>query len=161
MRLSGGSSRVRRIGFACGVAAAVLAVVPLAALAAAGGTVFGGTTSQGMPVVIETSRNGRKVVRATIGIRLPCTSGAVAIVPDGYANMTVNRQRRFGTSFGPVTTRNDDGTSMEFEGAVSGAFNKARTKASGRWSLKVTERATGDQSTKRPRDITMPAAWQA
>ena len=40
----------------------------------------------------------------------------------------------------PKTNRHDDGTSIEFEGAVSGAFNKARTKASGRWSLKVTER---------------------
>jgi hypothetical protein len=65
-------------------------------------------------------------------------------VPDGYRALAVNKQRRFNASFGPTTTRNDDGTTTDFEGSISGTFNKARTKASGRWSLKATDHdATG------------------
>jgi hypothetical protein len=43
-----------------------------------------------------------------------------------------------------MTTRNDDGTTTDFEGSVSGAFNKARTKATGKWTFKATDHdATG------------------
>ena len=139
MRLSGGSSRVRRIGYACGVAAVVLAVVPLAAIAAAGGTVFGGTTSQGLPVVIEMSKNGRTVTKVTVAIRLTCTSGGIVTLPDGYQKMKVKKNRKFGAAFGPSTQRNDDGTTTDYEGSISGGFNKARSSASGTWSLKWTD----------------------
>ncbi len=105
----------------------------------AGGTVYGGATGQDFPVVIETSKNGRKVTKAKIAIRLTCTSGSTLTLPDGYTGLTVNKRRRFGTSFGPTTNRNDDGTTMDVQGAISGALNKARTKASGTWSLKVTD----------------------
>ena len=147
MRLSGRVLSERRIGCACALAAGVLVVAPLAApakplratVAAAGGTVYGGATAQGFPVVIETSRNGRKVVDSTIAIRLTCTSGGAVTVPDGYRGLSVSKKRKFSASFGPMTTRNDDGTTTDFEGSVSGAFNKARTKATGKWSLKATD----------------------
>ena len=140
MRLSGGRSRVRRIGPACVVAVAVLAAVPLTAVAAVGGTVFGGSTAQDFPVVIETSKNGRTVTKATIAIRLTCTSGATIVVPDRYPKLSINKKRKFGASFGPATNRNDDGTTIDFEGTISGTFNKPRTSASGTWSFKGTER---------------------
>jgi hypothetical protein len=152
MPLSGRVLRQRRIGWACAVAAGTLMVAPLTAAArpehgsvramsaGAGGTVYGGVTAQDFPVVIETSRNGRKVVEAGIAIRLTCTSGAGIIVPDGYRAMSVSKKRKFTFSFGPVVDRNDDGTSTDFEGSISGAFNKARTKVSGKWSLKATDR---------------------
>jgi hypothetical protein len=38
-----------------------------------------------------------------------------------------------------MTNRNDDGTTTDFEGTISGSFNKARTKASGKWSFKATD----------------------
>jgi hypothetical protein len=151
VRLSGGVLRQRRIGWAFAVAAGALVVWPLTAAAgpeqggsrattaAAGGTVYGGVTAQDFPVVVETSKNGRKVVKATIAIRLTCTSGGVFILPDGYTAMSVSKKRKFSASFGPMTSRNDDGTTTDFEGSISGAFNKARTKASGKWSLKATD----------------------
>ena len=150
MRLSGGSSRVRRIGSLCGVAVVVLAVVPLTAAArpehggplatsaAAAGTVFGGSTAQDLPVVIETSRNGRRVTSAITAIRLTCTSGVIATLGDGYQKLPVSKKRKFGLTFGPAIQRNDDGTTSDVEGAISGAFNKARTSVSGTWSFKVT-----------------------
>jgi hypothetical protein len=111
-----------------------------ATTAGAGGTVYGGVTAQRFPVVIETSRNGRKLVEATVAIRLTCTSGGAVTLPDGYRGLSVNKKRKFRASFGPVTSRNDDGTTTDFEGSISGAFNKARTKASGKWSFKATDR---------------------
>ena len=137
MRLSG-----RIIGWTCAVAAGALVVSPLTAAARpaqASGTAYGGVTAQEFPVVIETSKNGRKVVRATIAIRLACSSGAIVIVPDGYMAVSVSKQRKFSASFGPMTNRNDDGTTTDIEGSFSGSFNKARTKASGKWALKATD----------------------
>jgi hypothetical protein len=110
---------------------------PIAA-AAGGGTVFGGATAQQFPVVIEMNKTGKKVVHARIAIRLTCTSGGRVTVPDHYGPLSVKRGK-FSQSFGPDTLRNDDGTTTDFEGAISGTFNKARTKASGKWSLKATD----------------------
>ena len=154
VRLSGEVLRQRRIGWVCAAAAGALVVFPLnaaarpehggsgATAAGAGGTVYGGATGQDFPVVIETSKNGRKVVKARIAIRLTCTSGGSFALSDSYAGLSVNKRRRFSTSFGPVTNRNDDGTTTDVQGAISGAFNKARTKASGTWSLKATDHDT-------------------
>jgi hypothetical protein len=148
------SLALRRTGCACAVAASALVAStptaaarpehgsPRASTAAAGGTVYGGVTPQEFPVAIETSANGRKVIRATIGLRLTCTSGGIFSLPDGYQALAVSKQRKFSAAFGPVTNRNDDGTTTDYQGSLSGAFNKARTKASGKWSLKVTEHDT-------------------
>jgi hypothetical protein len=110
-----------------------------AVIAAAGGTVYGGASSQDFPVVIQTNRNRRRVTDAMIAIRLNCTSGGFFVIPDGYRDLSVSKKRKFGASFGPTTQRNDDGTTTDFEGSISGSFNKARTKASGRWSFKATD----------------------
>lgn len=151
MRLSRRVLRHRRIGWVCAAAAGALVVSPLNAAATpahgnsrapttgAAGTVYGGATGQDFPVVIETSKNGRKVVKAKIAIRLTCTSGSTLTFSDTYTALSVNKRRRFSTSFGPATTRNDDGTTTDVQGAISGAFNKARTKAFGNWSFKATD----------------------
>ena len=151
MRLSRELLRQRRIGWVCAAAVGALVVSPLnaaarpehgslrATTAGAGGTVYGGATGQDFPVVIETSKNGRKVVKAKIAIRLTCTSGSTLVFSDSYTSLPVNKRRRFGTSFGPGTTRNDDGTTTDLQGAISAAFNKARTKVSGTWSFKATD----------------------
>jgi hypothetical protein len=148
--------RPRRTGGACAVALAVLAVSPLAAAARpdrgapravgaiARGTVYGGATAQQFPVVIGTSKNGRKVVNAHIAIRLTCTSGATVTLPDSYGGLSVNKKRKFGSAFGPETNRNPDGTTTDLQGTMTGAFNKARTKVSGKWTYTWTDHdATG------------------
>jgi hypothetical protein len=112
---------------------------PRALIAAAAGTVYGGVSSQDFPVVIQTSRNGRRVTDAMIAIRATCTSGGFFVIPDGYRDLSVSKKRKFRASFGPTTQRNDDGTTTDFEGSISGSLNKARTKASGKWSFKATD----------------------
>ena len=81
MRLSGAVLRQRGIGWVCAAAAGALVVAPLdaaarpergssgATTAGGGGTVYGGATGQDFPIVIETSKNGRKVLEAKIAIR--------------------------------------------------------------------------------------------
>ena len=137
-----------RIGWICAVGGALmLSSVALAwgddgsspaTAAGAGGTVHGGGTAQEFPVVIETGKNGKTVVHARIALRLTCTSGGIVTLPDNYGPLSV-KGGKFAGSFGPTTVRNDDGTTTDFEGTMSGAFNKARTKASGKWSLKATD----------------------
>jgi hypothetical protein len=112
----------------------------VARTAAAAGTVFGGVNAQGWPVVLEMSKNGRRVVKAVSGLRLNCTSGSFISLFDRYGGLTVTKSRRFAFAFDPTTTRNDDGSTAEFVGSIAGSFNKARTKATGRWQLKMTER---------------------
>jgi hypothetical protein len=144
------SRSAARLGALAAVALAAAVAVPLAASAsthregasvrsaATTGVVFGGRTAQGFPVLIEVNRTKRRVVQAVIGLRLSCTSGIPDGLPDGWINLTVNRQRRFGATFGPKTTRNPDGTSSDSQGSISGRFNRARTKVSGKWRLRIT-----------------------
>jgi hypothetical protein len=128
------------------VAAGVALAVPFAAPAstdtastsAVSGVVFGGLTAQDWPVVVELSKNGRRVVRASAGLRLTCTSGGFFNVPDAYGGLPV-KNRKFSVSFGPTTQRNSDGTTTDLEGSISGSINKARSKVTGRWQLKATE----------------------
>ena len=142
-------SRTRTFNLVACSAAALLSVVPLAAAsagtrtpaarsAAAAGAVLGGTTSQDFPVVIEPRSNRRQIVRAVIGISLGCTSGGEVAMPDFYTNLKVNKRGKFSAAYGPQTVRGNDGTTSDFEGTLSGKLNAARTKASGKWHLKVT-----------------------
>jgi hypothetical protein len=112
--------------------------LPHTGSAAAGGSVFGGVTAQGWPISLTLSRSRRQVTRAVVGIRMDCTSQSVVNIPDTYVRMRISK-RRFGASFGPTTTRNDDGTTTDFEGSMSGRLNAARTKMSGSWRLKLTD----------------------
>jgi hypothetical protein len=76
---------------------------------------------------------------AVIGLHLRCTSGLEGDFSHGFFNVAVNKERKFRASFGPITQRADDGTTYELEGDISGALNRARSKVSGKWHLKVTE----------------------
>jgi hypothetical protein len=112
---------------------------PYARSAATAGVTYGGLTSQGWPVVIQLNKSQRRVVRAVIGLHLRCTSGYEFDLPDGFVNLAVNAKRKFRAGFGPVTQRYDDGTTYDVEGSISGALNRARSKMSGKWRLKVTD----------------------
>ena len=140
-----------RLGALAGVAIAAAVGVPLAASAspdgdgpyarsaAVAGVTYGGVTRQGWPVVIELARTQRRVVRADIGLDLRCTSGDLVSYPDRYVNLRVNTRRKFRARFGPETQRNDDGTTSDWSGSISGALNRARSKMSGTWRLKLTD----------------------
>ena len=149
---------MRRSGLLDGVvgggalAAALVSLSPLTAAAAsqqasaraqpgpAAGVLYGGLSSQRLPVVLEVSRNGLRVVRVTIAIRLQCTSGGIVVTPDSYGDVSIRSNGRFRAAFGPQVIRNDDGTTTDLEGRFSGAVNRAGTRASGTWQFKATSR---------------------
>ena len=110
-----------------------------ASRAATVGTSYGGVTSQDFPVVVDVNSRRSRVARAVIAIRTSCTAGGFVTFSDGYVRMAI-RRGKFSASFGPTTQRNDDGTTTDFEGTVSGTFNSKRTKVSGTWVFKATFR---------------------
>jgi hypothetical protein len=107
--------------------------------AAAVGNTFGGLTSKSMPVIVEMKANRRQIVRAVAALELPCTSGASLTIPDIYESVAVTKKGKFSRTFGPVTQRNDDGTTFDIQGRMSGALNRAKTQISGAWTIKATE----------------------
>ena len=111
---------------------------PYARTAAATGVFYGGRTPDDWPVVIELSKNRRQVVQAIVGLELSCTSGRAVNLRDLWINIDVNKRRKFRATTGVITRRNDDGTSTDVESTISGALNRARSKVSGRWRLKLT-----------------------
>jgi hypothetical protein len=135
-----GLAAVSLVGSSMTTAATSRHVRAPARAAAAAGVVLGGLTAQGLPVVIEVSKDGRHVVRASIAIRLRCTVGGTLTLPDsyGFGRGTTSRKGTFRASFGPQTTRNDDGTTLDLGGTMRGAFNAARSKAAGTWRVQAT-----------------------
>jgi hypothetical protein len=142
------TARVRR---AAVLATAVLGATPLVAAAAprhdrvparisatAVGVVYGGVTDDGFGLMVETNKSRGKIVRMATGLTLRCTSGGSFSVADGWSKLSV-KKRKFSATFGPVTERNDDGTTVDLEGFVSGKFNRSKTSVSGTWSFKGTE----------------------
>jgi hypothetical protein len=142
-RTAGWARSVRWVG---AVGVAVAAATPLAAAAseaesarvgraAAPGVVYGGLTPQSWPVVVEVSKDKRKVVTASIGLLLTCTSGLSFGFPDGYRNVPLSKKGRFTASFGPTKLDHPDGTSTDLQGSVTGAMNSKRTTMSGTWQV--------------------------
>ena len=96
--------------------------------------VFGGLTPQQWPVVVEISRDRRKVVRAAIGLPVTCTSGGSGYYSDQYRGMPL-RKGRFQASFDGSRVDHNDGTYDIFQGSVKGSTNASRTAMSGTWRL--------------------------
>jgi hypothetical protein len=140
------SGRARSFRWVSAVGVAVAATIPWTAAAsdadssrvgkaAAPGVVYGGFTPQNWPVVIEVSKDKRKVVRASIGLLLTCTSGISFGFPDDYRNVPLSKKGRFSESFGPIPVAHADGTSTDLQGSVTGATNARRTTMSGTWQV--------------------------
>jgi hypothetical protein len=142
--------RIAALGAAAGALLLGSPMMPVASaqpahLATAAASTYGGTTSQGFPVIADVNATHRLVVRVLAGVELSCTpSNTFLTVPDGLRNVRVSKKGRFAASFGPQTTRNDDGTTTDLQGRITGHFNKARTQVAGTWRLTLTDHdATG------------------
>ncbi len=110
------------------------------------GVVLGGVTGvaagalQGYPIVFELNKAGTKVRRANIVVDLAC------IVPpnmtgfgDEYKNLAIKRGT-FKSSFGPERVPGNRALGVgpvDVSGSLTGRINKARTKITGTWSMKV------------------------
>jgi hypothetical protein len=108
------------------------------------GVVFGGVTSAGWPVVIQVSRDGREIVRATMAVPQQCQpSGAEANMPDYYTHVPISSTGAFqSSSEGSVSFTAVPGSNVlaAATGQLSGKFNQAGTSVTGKWSLVVVVR---------------------
>ena len=107
-------------------------------LTAAVGNTFGGLTNQGNPIVVDLNSTRRRVVRAVAAVDLTCTSG-LASFTDRFFDLAVSRRGKFSITYGPVTQRNDDGTTTDFSGRFSGSLNDTRTRLTGVWRLTAVD----------------------
>lgn len=103
------------------------------------GQVFGGASSQGWPIAIEVSKDGRQVVRALAGIELKCTSGDSMRIPDAYVKVPLSAKGKFSASFGPMQIgTTPEGQKVMGQGSAAGSRNAAATKMKGTWKLTTT-----------------------
>jgi hypothetical protein len=109
-------------------AASTHSEAPRAQSAALAGFVYGGRTAQVRPVMIEVDKSRRRVMEAIIGLDLTCTSGTSFSESDRWVDIRVNASRRFSARFGPEAERNPDGTTSDWEGSITGRFNRARSR---------------------------------
>jgi hypothetical protein len=139
----------------------MLAVAALASMAAAGpiagaegaaskakalaGVVFGGTTTQDYPIVIELDKTGRKVAKLDIALDLTCqTPDTTITIPDGIdgtkATITVSKTGRFSAQQ-PVTRIPADAASgtpaLDVSASITGRINAKKTSIKGSWERKV------------------------
>ena len=112
--------------------------------ATAVGNTYGGVTSQGFPVFVTMNSTRRVVVREMAAIVLKCTSGGRFTVPDRFTRLNVTKGGKFRVVYGPFTQRNDDGTTTDFQGRMTGALNDSKTKIVGTWRMITSDHdATG------------------
>ena len=105
------------------LAVAALAAVSVAAPIAAAqgatstakvmqGVFYGGVTATGYPVVIQLSKTGRKVVKATIGLELKCQTPGDITLPDSFKNIPVSKAGKFSHTYGPEEIAADPATGV-------------------------------------------------
>jgi hypothetical protein len=107
--------------------------------ATAVGNTYGGVTSQGFPVFVTMNATRRQVVREIAAVVLKCTSGGRVSVPNRFTKLAVTKGGKFRVVYGPFTQRNDDGTTTDVQGRMTGVLNDAKTKIAGTWRLIAIE----------------------
>ena len=97
------------------------------------GGVFGAVRDDGLPVVIQVSRDGREVVRMAATVPLRCQpSGNMLVLPAAFAHVPIAASGAFQAS---VEAHEGD---MTLVSSVTGRFNPAMTAVTTTWTMKVT-----------------------
>jgi hypothetical protein len=108
------------------------------AAARSAGVVFGGMTSNGWPVIVELSSDGRLVKRVVGGMSADCTAGGIFAFPSQWRNLRISRAGAFKASY--RDTDSDEGVEITYAETFTGKLNRARTKLTGRWRSSTTFR---------------------
>ncbi|HET9946424.1 MAG TPA: hypothetical protein VFR56_12300, partial [Actinomycetes bacterium] len=140
--------RIARRGWQVGViavvAVALLMTWPLSPNASAGvrtpsatpvGNTYGTVTPQGQPLIVDMTSTRRRIPRTVVTLEVTCTSGATFTFVDKYTDLPVTRAGRFRASIGPVTERNADGTTTDYQGRIAGDLNDTKTRIAGVWRI--------------------------
>jgi hypothetical protein len=104
------------------------------------GRVYAGLSASGQPLVIERSRNGRKVTILWVAFTAPCPSGGAFEIGMGLTNFTISKSGRFGDSWNDDEKRDDGGSDTRaytFDGTVGAS------RASGTFGVKIARKDAG------------------
>ena len=109
------------------------------------GRVYAGLSSDREPLVIERSRNGRKVTILWVAFTAPCQSGGAFEIGEGLTNFTVSAAAASATHWTDEEKRDDGGSDVRtytFDGTVG-----ARS-ASGTFGVQITEKDAAGATTE-------------
>jgi hypothetical protein len=125
--------------FAMSPAAADVALAdgPTAAKRSAG-VIYGGMTSNGWPVIVEVTRDGRLVKRVVGGMSAPCSLGGRYTFPSQWRDLRISRAGAISASY--QDTDVDEGVEVTYEESFAAKFNRERTRVTGKWRASTTFR---------------------
>jgi hypothetical protein len=101
---------------------------------------FGGLTNHGGPVVLDVTRNGRRIKRADGALDLRCSNGDAFIIVDSWRNIPISRRGSFRVS-AQDTDPGPDGTTVDASFSFAGKLNRRRTRLTGTWRAQLVERS--------------------
>jgi hypothetical protein len=110
------------------------------------GDVLGGFTSQGWPVVLEISGNGKRVAVVATGLFMSCTSGVGFPVEDAWPLLPISAK---GKVHAAITIPSFAGSSVSITGgsrSFAGRFNRARSIFWGQWRLHLNYKFSNGQT---------------
>jgi hypothetical protein len=110
------------------------------------GTILGGFTSQGWPIVIKLSSDHRRIARVGIGLDMRCASGSQFALRDGAGPVPIGAGRKVHMA---ATISPTSGSSVSIVGGsdvFAGTLAPGRTAFSGVWDLRLAF-ATADGHT--------------
>ena len=114
-----------------------LADGPTAAKRSAG-VIYGGMTSNGWPVIVEVTRDGRLVKRVVGGMSARCSLGGTYVFPSQWRNLRISRAGAIAASYRDTDV--DEGVEVTYEETFAAKFNRARTRLTGKWRASTTFR---------------------
>jgi len=103
-----------------------------------GGIMYGGTTSNGWPVIVEVTRNGRLMKRVVGGISADCTQGGTYVFPSSWRYLRIAGNGSFKATYNDSYL--SDGSEVTLSESFAGRFNRARTRLTGTWRASTTFR---------------------
>ena len=107
------------------------------AATASSGTVLGGFTSQGWPVVVVFSKNEKRIAVVETGLEMTCASGENFAQLDGWAHLAI---RANGGTHIAIAIPPKPGTSASVTGgsdSFTATVNRSRSKILGEWDLRL------------------------
>lgn len=117
-----------RLGFITAVLATVT-LAPTALARPAADVTFGGRTSAHWPVMVQLSRDGRKVTYAVAAWSAQCSDGPFADYEE-FAQIPVSARGRFSSSYDTGDYQQDSAT-VRYAASIAGKLNKRHTRIKG------------------------------
>ncbi len=108
--------------------------------------VLGGFTSQGWPVVIVISKDGKRIGLVETGLNMSCTSGDSFPLLDGWVRLPIAAN---GSVRGHTTIQPASGSAVSITGgsdSFTGKLNRKRDTFAGTWQLQMSLAQTNGQT---------------